>query len=177
MIVGGTNWNEADTKAREALDEHSLYVPPYDDPLIWEGNSYLVDEILEQVGGDKANFPSVIVLSVGGGGLLRGVQLGIERLGLADHTEIIAVETEGAGSFAAAKANNNQVTRLAAITSIARSLGALSVVESSLTSVVKTTSCVVTDAQAVTACVQFVDELRILVEPACGASLVSVLLC
>ena len=174
--VGGSNWNEADQRARKTLDDSTLYVPPFNDALIWEGNSYLVDEILQQVGGDISAFPQVIVLSVGGGGLLRGVQLGLERLGLVGHTEIVAVETEGAGSFAAAKANDNKVISLSAITSIASSLGALSVVESTLTSPVKTTSCLVSDAHAVLACVKFADEMRLLVEPACGASLVSLYL-
>ena len=36
------------------------------------------------------------------GGLLCGIQQGLERLGW-NHTKIIAVETEGAASFAAAK--------------------------------------------------------------------------
>lgn len=49
-------------------------MPPFDDPLIWEGNSTIVDELV------AANVkPGAIVLSVGGGGLLCGVQRGLER--------------------------------------------------------------------------------------------------
>lgn len=41
VIIGGKNWNEADSAARKRLAEVSngLYVPPYDHPLIWEGNA------------------------------------------------------------------------------------------------------------------------------------------
>jgi threonine dehydratase len=46
--------------------------------------------------------PDCIVLSVGGGGLLVGVQQGLKRNGWAD-VQVLAVETEGAASFAAAK--------------------------------------------------------------------------
>ncbi len=47
-----------------------------DDPLIWEGNASLVDELAAT--GRK---PGAIVLSVGGGGLLCGVQRGLVRNG------------------------------------------------------------------------------------------------
>jgi len=171
--VGGANWNAANQRALEALrgvGDSGLYVPPYDHPLIWEGNSTMIDEILQDCGGDPSKFPRVIVLSVGGGGLLRGVQLGLERLGLASHTQIFAVETTGTASFAAAK-KAGKVVSLEKIDSIASSLGALSVVGDTLTSSVKTTSFVVSDAEAVDACYEFVNESRMLVEPACGAAL------
>jgi L-serine/L-threonine ammonia-lyase len=174
VIVKGANWNEANGYALEAMDRigrnQTVYIPPYDHPLIWEGNSTLVDEILEDCGGDPNKFPKVIVLSVGGGGLLRGVQLGLERLGLAHHTQIFAVETHGTASFAAGK-KAGKVVYLDKINSIATSLGALSVVPSCLTSPVRTTSFVVSDAEAVDACYDFLNEHRILVEPACGAAL------
>ena len=43
VTVFGANWNEADALAREeAIGEGTLYVPPFDHPLIWQGNSSLV---------------------------------------------------------------------------------------------------------------------------------------
>jgi L-serine/L-threonine ammonia-lyase len=174
VFVKGANWNESNAYALQAMESDRegtcLYVPPYDHPLIWEGNSSIVDELFDDCQGDVSLFPDVIVLSVGGGGLLRGVQLGLERLGLAHKTEIIAVETAGTASFAASKAAG-RLTRLDRIVSVATSLGALSVVESCLTSAVKTTSVVVSDAEAVDACYAFVNSHRMLVEPACGATL------
>ena len=71
-----------------------------------------------------------IVLSVGGGGLLRGVQLGLERA-LKEKILVIACETTGAASFAAAKAAG-KVVALKNIDTIAGSLGSLVVVESVL---------------------------------------------
>jgi L-serine/L-threonine ammonia-lyase len=185
VFVQGDNWNAANIFALNAMKEagsdsnnqgqegtspHAIYVPPYDDPLIWEGNSTIIDEILEDCNGDLNQFPSVIVLSVGGGGLLRGVQLGLERLGLVNKTEIYAVETEGSACFNAAK-NAGEVVRLSSIDSIATSLGALSCVEDTLNSPVKTTSFTVTDTEALDACYEYADEFRTLVEPACGAAL------
>ena len=172
--VKGANWNEADAYARESLakDSSAIYIPPFDHPLIWEGHSSIVDEIESsfQQRGLISSPPDAIVLSVGGGGLLRGVQLGLERLGW-KHTEILAVETEGAASFHAA-IKGNAVVRLNAITSLATSLGALAVTPTVLeTSIISTLSIIVTDADAVNACTSFANEYRFLVEPACGAAL------
>jgi L-serine/L-threonine ammonia-lyase len=92
VIVSGANWNEADAEARRKLaaDPGARYIPPFDDPLIWEGNSTLIDELVASCTADT--LPSVIVLSVGGGGLLRGVQLGLERHGLSDRVTVVRRE-------------------------------------------------------------------------------------
>lgn len=92
--VFGSNWNEADSECKKFLsaDSSCRYIPPFDDPRIWTGHSTIIDEIKEQLNGVV---PDAIVLSVGGGGLLCGVQEGLSRVGWSD-VEIIAVETEGA---------------------------------------------------------------------------------
>jgi L-serine/L-threonine ammonia-lyase len=127
------------------------------------------------------------VLSVGGGGLLRGVQLGLERVGWAA-TKVIAVETGGAASFAAAlnqKVNQDndgctgplQPVNIGAITSIATSLGALAVTPAVLEPSairVSTESLVVSDEDAVCACEEFLIRQRTLVEPACGAAIAAI---
>ena len=102
VFVGGANWNEADAKARVSLSttKGSIFIPPYDDPLIWEGNSSIVTELLRAYEGKPP--PDAIILSVGGGGLLAGVQLGVKRVGW-HQTIIFGVETEGAASFAAGR--------------------------------------------------------------------------
>lgn len=176
VFVGGENWNAADLVAREALSRNpgARYIPPYDDPLIWEGHSTIIDELVESLTKDEE--PDTIILSVGGGGLLAGIQQGLDRVGWND-VRIIAVETEGAASFAAAKAAG-KIVKLDKISTVASSLGALSVTAAVLSSsskaALRTESLLVTDAEAVSACLRFADEQRTLVEPACGACLAAV---
>ena len=62
------------------------------------GHSSLVTELNSQLQGTK---PDALVLSVGGGGLLNGVVQGLQSSGWGD-VPVIAVETNGADSFAAA---------------------------------------------------------------------------
>jgi hypothetical protein len=44
----GVNWNAADVRARQlvAQSDAAAYVPPYEDPLLWEGHSSIVDELV-----------------------------------------------------------------------------------------------------------------------------------
>jgi L-serine/L-threonine ammonia-lyase len=95
----------------------------------------------------------------------------MQRNGWED-VSVIAVETKGADSLAASM-TAGQLTTLPAITSIANTLGALQVTPKALewTQQHPIQSAVVSDAAAVNACLQFADEMRIIVEPACGASL------
>lgn len=87
--------------------------------------------------------------------------------------KVFAVETEGAASFAAAKKAGRVVT-LDKISTVASSLGVLSVTPATLISSIKTVSVTVTDQEAVKACLQFAEDFKaknLLVEPACGAAL------
>lgn len=171
VTVHGENWNAADELARKAVDEPSgaYYIPPFDDPLLWDGHASLIDEI--KAAGVK---PDVVFLSVGGGGLLCGAQRGLERNGWGSDVRIVGVETEGAASFAAGKAAGRPVM-LPGIYSVATSLGARAVTAACINSPVTTESCVVTDAEAVGACLWFLNEHKTLIEPACGATLAAVL--
>jgi L-serine/L-threonine ammonia-lyase len=167
LIVHGSVWDEANEEAlRLCRQPGVLYVPPFDHPDIWDGNATLIDEAVAQ----GADFDAVIC-SVGGGGLLCGVLEGLHRNGRA-HVPVIAVETEGAASLHAAVQAGALVT-LPGITSIATTLGSKRVAQAAFDWTKKHTvhSVVVSDAQAVDACLQFADDLRVLVEPACGASL------
>ena len=47
----------------------NAYAHPFDNPLIWDGHSTLVDELAEEL----PKPPDAIFCSVGGGGLLMGV--------------------------------------------------------------------------------------------------------
>ena len=103
-----------------------------------------------------------------------GIVKGLQKVGWGD-VPVIAGETDGANCFAEAQSKGAQVT-LPAITSIAKSLGALTVSSEALNCDKSHTiySSVCTDASAVNACINFANDHRILVEPACGAALACV---
>lgn len=165
--VAGRMFDETDGHARaHAAANGAAYVHPFDHPLLWEGHATLIDEVVAA----GADFDCV-VLSVGGGGLLAGVVEGLRRNGLGE-VPVIAVETEGAASLAESLATGTHA-RLPAITSIATSLGAAAVAPHvlSLTESHPIVSVTVSDADAVDACLSFADRMRVLVEPACGATL------
>jgi L-serine/L-threonine ammonia-lyase len=167
VVVHGGVWDEAHEHALAlARERGAAYVHPFDDPLLWEGHATLIDEAVRA----GVVFDAVITC-VGGGGLLAGIVEGLRRNGCAQ-VPVIAAETEGAASFAAARAAGTPVT-LPAITSIATSLGAKRVADRvvQLSREHPIESVVVGDAQAVAACTRFADAMRVLVEPACGAAL------
>lgn len=169
VIVHGTSWHEANTFALSILKETDFFIHPFDDPLIWQGHASMIDEIA--VSGAK---PEAVVLSVGGGGLLCGVIEGLQRNNWTD-VPIVAVETEGAESYAAS-VREGHLVELAAITSIATSLGARQVCNQaymwSTTYPIK--NVVVSDRSAIAACEKFIENHQVVVEPACGASLAAV---
>lgn len=170
-IVAGNVWDETNEEAlRMCQAPGAVYIPPFDHHDIWDGNATLIDEAVAQAHEAGFDF-DVVICSVGGGGLLCGVLEGLHRNGKA-HVPVIAVETEGAASLNAAVHAGELVT-LPAITSIATTLGAKRVAQQAFEWTkrhdVRVTT--VSDAQAVDACLRFADDLRTLVEPACGAAL------
>ena len=167
VVVFGEVWDEADTEARRVA--HTLgagYVSPFDHPALWDGHGTLIDEVVAD--GFR---PDLVIVSVGGGGLLTGVARGLERNDLSE-TAIVAAETHGAASYSAALRAGRPVD-IGAIQSVAKSLGARRVsqaaVDVAATREVLTMQ--VSDAAAVDASVAFLNTQRMLVEPACGASL------
>ncbi len=170
VAVFGNVWDEANQEALRLCElPGALYVPPFDHPDIWDGNASLIDETVAQLASEPLF--DVVICAVGGGGLFAGVVQGLHRNGL-QHVPVIAAETEGAASFAAAIQAGEPVT-LPAITSIANSLGAKRVAQQAFdwTRQHEIHSVVVSDADAVNACLRFADDMRVLVEPACGAAL------
>jgi L-serine/L-threonine ammonia-lyase len=166
VIVHGASWQEANARAQSMIAARTAFIHPFDDPLLWRGHAGMIDEVTRA--GIK---PDAVVLSVGGGGLLCGVVEGLRRNGM-ENVPVIAVETAGADSFAQSLAAGHRIT-LAAITSIATSLGARQVCEQAFrcSTLHAVKSAVVSDAASVFACKRFLDEHRVLVEPACGAPL------
>ncbi|MET3106912.1 L-serine/L-threonine ammonia-lyase [Oxalobacteraceae bacterium GrIS 2.11] len=166
LIVIGSVWDECNQAALAMCRvEEAIYIPPFDHPAVWDGNASLIDEAAAECDFD------VVICSVGGGGLLAGVVQGLQRNQLAK-IPVIAVETEGAASFHAA-VQAGEVVTLPAITSIATTLGAKRVAQRALDLTREHTihSITVTDRAAIDACLEFADDLRTLVEPACGAAL------
>jgi L-serine/L-threonine ammonia-lyase len=137
--------------------------------LVWRGHASLIDEVFRA--GLK---PDAIVLSVGGGGLLCGVIEGLQRNGAAE-IPVIAVETEGADSYGKSL-NAGFLVELANISSIATTLGARIVCEQALmySKNHRIESVVLPDKIAVSACLRFLQDHGIIVEPACGVALAAV---
>jgi L-serine/L-threonine ammonia-lyase len=171
VLVHGASFDDAQVEAlRLASETGAGYVHPFDDEAAWRGTATLVAELA----ADGCPGPGAVVLSVGGGGLLVGVAQGLRAAGWVD-TPILAVETQGADSFAAA-VRAGEVVTLPAITSLAATLAARRVTARALevTREHPITSWVVSDREAVEACLRFADDHRVLVEPACGAALATV---
>ncbi|NQZ07969.1 MAG: pyridoxal-phosphate dependent enzyme [Algicola sp.] len=166
VIITGKIWDEAHQHAMTLPNDQTAYIHPFDDPLLWEGHASIIDEVVE-----AGVNPDAVVLSVGGGGLLCGVIEGLKRNGL-NNTPVVAVETQGAHSLSTAITARQHIG-IDNIDSIATSLGAKIVAKQAfeLSQEYPISSHVVSDKQAVDACCRFVDDHRILVEPACGASL------
>ncbi len=166
VVVHGESWQEANQLAVSRTGELDFFIHPFDNPLLWQGHASMIDEIAST--GEK---PDVVVLSVGGGGLLCGVVEGLQRNDWSD-VPVIAVETEGANSLERS-IREGRLIELAAIQSIATSLGARKVCEQAYlySSTYPITSMVVSDKSAVNACNQFIEDHRVVIEPACGASL------
>ncbi len=88
---------------------------------------------------------------------------------------MVAVETTGAASLASAISAGKPVT-LESIDTIANTLGAKRVSDQAFEYArsMRIESHIVSDSDALDACYRFLDDHRVLVEPACGATLAAV---
>ncbi|XP_053136352.1 serine dehydratase-like [Hemicordylus capensis] len=166
--VFGKVWDDANDRALALAEKDGwVNVHPFDHPFVWKGHSSLAQELRDCLEAK----PGVVVLSVGGGGLLAGVVSGLQKVGWRD-VPIVAVETRGADSYSAALQAGHLAT-LPEITSVATCLGAKTVAQRALdcASEWPIISHVLEDVEAVAAVEHFLDDERMLVEPACGASL------
>ena len=169
VVVHGDSWQEANELAESTVGDSDVLVHPFDDPLVWQGHSTLIDEVAGSVVR-----PGAVVVSVGGGGLLCGLVDGMKRNGWSE-VPVIAVETEGADSLAQSVRAGHRI-ELPAITSLAITLGAKKICQRAFdcTRDHPLRSVVVSDRAAVSACQRFLADHRVVVEPACGASLAAV---
>jgi len=140
-------------------------IHPFDDELVMAGQGTVGLEILEDL-------PDVtdVVISIGGGGFMGGVATAIKSS--KPDVRMWGVETEGADAMARALAAGHPV-QLAAITSIARTLGAPSVSERTLMLAQKylESVTVVPDREAVIALRFLLERAKVLTEPAAACTL------
>jgi threonine dehydratase len=153
----------AEIKRFEA--EGRILIHPFDDSLIMAGQGTIGLEILEDLPA-----ATDIVLSIGGGGLAGGVATAVKAS--KPEVRIWGVETIGADAMAQAFAAGHPV-ELAAITSIAKTLGAPSVSEATLALAQKylESVTVVSDAEAVEALQFILERLKVLTEPSASCTL------
>lgn len=192
-MKGGGKSNGNDDE-REDVVKVALH--PFDNEPIWQGNSTIIDELAEQlpaVAGDSASYRNkhipmdAIICSVGGGGLLNGLIMGLERFKpIASTTttttttsdkvspiHLVAIETYGTDSLSHAMSSQSHVS-IPKITSQATSLGATRVSQKTFQYAVSPPhglavhSAVLSDADAARGVLRLVDDERILVELACG---------
>ncbi|QPF72416.1 pyridoxal-phosphate dependent enzyme [Roseateles sp. DAIF2] len=170
VLRHGAVWDASNEFAQALAEERgATYVHPFDHPLLWEGHASLIDEVLDQ----GLDF-DVVVTAVGGGGLFAGIVQGLRRHGL-DEIPVIAVETEGAASLHDSLRAGQPLT-LPEIRTVATSLGARRVADEAfrLARLHPTHSVLVSDDQACKAAVRLAEQMRVMVEPACGAALAAV---
>lgn len=223
VIRHGENFFEAGSYMKDVImkkieegeeDVVKIALHPFDNQPIWEGNSTLIDELEkqlpppanaeeEEVYRGRALPLDAVLCSVGGGGLLNGLVMGLEKrrfpkqhngFSSTGHAymdtapsetkttpvpkqpspiHLLAIETAGTDSLAAAIAKNTLVS-LPKITSQATSLGAIRVSETTFQYAVapppgiKVHSAVLTDAEAARGVLRLADDERLLVELACG---------
>lgn len=156
-------------EAFDAMAQHeregATAVHPFDDPYVLAGQGTVGLEILEDL-PDATD----LIVSIGGGGFISGVAVAAKAMN--PKIRIWGVETIGADAMAQALAAGKPV-RLAAITSIAKTLGAPSVSETTLALVQQHVESVtvVPDAEAVAALRVLLERAKVLTEPAAACTL------
>ncbi|SPO23193.1 related to CHA1 - L-serine/L-threonine deaminase [Ustilago trichophora] len=106
VVVGGDSWDQANGAALRLVEQMkgSIYVHPFEGDELVAGHSGLVDEVFEQFqqaqeeGQEEVD---VLISSVGGGGLIRGIIQGVIK-NTTSSTQapvLIAVQNFGVDSF------------------------------------------------------------------------------
>lgn len=178
VIVHGKHWGEADSYLTDVVIQqvhrsvYPVYCHPFEDPLLWEGHSKMITEILEEK--QLPNFDKVkgVICSVGGGGLYNGV---VEGLKYYKNIPVLAIETKQAPTFHAA-VKEGQVVHLEEVKTLATSLASPYISSKALTNYTdhKTFLAEIDDLDAIRGTIDLYDNFGYLVEPACGASVTPV---
>lgn len=160
---------EAFKKIKDYESKGRIFIHPFDDPLVMAGQGTLGLEIMEDLLGTTD-----IIISIGGGGFLGGVSTAIK--GINPEIRIWGVETVGADCMSQALKAGHPV-ELPSITSIAKTLGAPSVSDRTLTLARQNLEelIVVTDNEAVEQLKFILERLKVLTEPAASCTLAAAL--
>ena len=99
LIKTGNDFDECLSKAIEFSDSHnSLFIHPYNDIDIIQGQGTIAHEIEEELNTD------IIISCIGGGGLIAGIN------SFNNNYKIIGAEPKGANSMSEALKNNKPVS-------------------------------------------------------------------
>lgn len=207
VVVHGDYIADSDRYIKETLipacRETAVYCHPYNDPLVWDGNSTIATELVSQFEGSQgtddsssdvsdlsisedgticssdrgATKPDAVICSVGGGGLFNGLMQGFERHGWGD-VPIVAVETEGCAALNKSIISGGEQVQIARPQTIATSLSTVNVtretIDYAMSKTRTTHSVVVSDEDAARACISFARDHKLLIEAACGTALAPV---
>ncbi|ODV77134.1 putative catabolic L-serine/threonine dehydratase [Suhomyces tanzawaensis NRRL Y-17324] len=180
IVLFGNSINEADQHLRNlmtSLDTSTttpIYCHPFSHPLVWQGHSTLVDEVVQQLLAPEVAKIRAMVCSCGGGGLYNGIYQGMVRNNITN-LDILLIETNQAPTLAESLKADKLIT-LNSVNSLATSLACSYTTQQTLlnykdTSVVSTKLELIDDLDAIRACVDFERDFGKVVEPACGAAL------
>lgn len=200
VVVYGDFIANSDKYIREVLipacQETAIYCHPYNDSLVWNGNSTIASEIVSQFNSssddsssDKSdlciddedmpisivsNKPDAVICSVGGGGLYNGLIQGFAKHGWSN-VPIVAVETEGCAALNQSISSGGIQVEITKPLTIATSLSTPNVtretIDYAMDKTRETYSVVVSDADAAHACINFARDHKLLIEAACGTAL------
>ena len=155
---------DAFKKIKEYELQGRIFIHPFDDPLVMAGQGTVGIEIMEDLPATTD-----IIISIGGGGFAGGVSTAVKAI--KPGVRIWGVETIGADAMSQALKAGHPV-ELAAITSIAKTLGAPSVSDQTLAIAQKNLEevIVVSDDEAVQALTFILERLKVLTEPAASCT-------
>ncbi len=163
VIVHGADWDDAHTFGEGLAEKRGgLYIHPFADREVILGQGTIALELAEE-------YPrfNVLIASAGGGGLLTGVTLALHALGRKEEVEVISAETSGADCIARSL-QAGRVVELPCISSVAKSLGARRTTPFIFNTLLKMLDrfAVISDEEAIASLFQFLDEEKVLIEPA-----------
>ena len=90
IVLTGDNFDDAQNEAKKQINKETIFIHPFDDSTVIEGQGTIALEILDQI--DK-HF-DYLIIPIGGGGLISGIITVFNEL--SPKTKIIGVEAEGA---------------------------------------------------------------------------------
>lgn len=105
IVLVGDSFDDAYAAAmKQCKEENNVFIHPFNDPKVIEGQATVGLEILDQIGKDSIDY---VFLPVGGGGLASGLSQMFKLL--SPNTKIIGVEPKGAPSMSNSILNDKNI--------------------------------------------------------------------